>query len=151
MTLPIRERLLQAFYARLDIPGYHRFRLPSGALAKEQLPALVMVDGGADLVTGPVGTYRVQLRVQVLCVCRGSVTPDAAGDSGLGAAWGAAYAAVRAAVAPDPSLGGLAHIVRFDGCGDPDLVVEQGVSGYGALPVDFVIDHDEDLNDPFAQ
>lgn len=144
MTLSARETVLAAFYALLgDIADVKRFRMPAFELSVDDLPAVVMIDGGDEAADDQVGALQLGQRVAVV----GAVSSATA--DGLGPALSDMRARIRAALGADPTLGGLAKLVRYQSTDDPVVVTESGFDPYAVLSLDYLIEFDEGEFDPY--
>ncbi len=150
--LSIRERVLQAFFDRFaGLSAYPlKKRMPNWLIDPGELPALIQIDGGSeplggdDASSGYGDIVRIQLRVTVIAGLRGETTDD------LGADLSAARADILVAATGDPTLGGLASNVRWDGDEDPVPLVETGAPPHAVFGINFLVIYQEAADDPFS-
>lgn len=146
MTLSVREDALVRFFEQLrQIDGYTAARNNPFDVGAGELPALIQMDGGEDVEDTDTNTLHVRLRVGVVCLV------SAARAEQLGPALSDARARVRSALGTDPTLGGLAMIVRYVGCGDPELVPDEGARPTIGMALDFTVELQEAEFDPYTQ
>lgn len=143
-----RELVLAAAFAVLEgidaIAGLKTFRNPEFELEAHDLPAVVQVDGGDDVLEENAGEYLLGQRFAVV------VTASGVDGKDVGRKLSAMRANVRKALGADPTFGGLARRVVYAGSADPVTVTDAGAAPYGAMAVHFVADFTEDEADPFA-
>lgn len=108
----------------------------------DDYPALVMFDGGADYTEGSPMLRRYTARFEVLAAVRTTDTDD------LGEAMNELRASVVAAMAADPTLGGLVSLVQHVADGDPEFPIEQGRAPEMHMSMSFTVDGDEHVQDP---
>lgn len=130
MSLSVREQVLAALFDRLSAlkPAavkevYRNRRKP---IADQNLPALVMQDGGQSVPEELAGYTEYLLSAEI----EGYV--KAASDEDLGPAVSALYAATLAALMADRTLGGLA-VDMIEGDVGIDLDRDLGSSPAGAF------------------
>lgn len=141
MALSIREQALAAFFALFSgLTSYPtKKRMPNWVIDVSEMPALIQIDGrvtplsGDDATSGISGVVRIGIEATVVAAIRVASTDE------LGPALSVAESDILAAVGADPTLGGLAENVLWDGTEDPVPLLEQGAPPHAVLSINFVI------------
>jgi len=140
-----RELVLAAVFAALEtVAGVKCHRNPDYELGPTDLPALVQMDGGDDVLDDDSGAYLLAQRLAVVVASAG------AGGDDVGTKLSGLRALARRALAADPTLGGLARRLVYTGSDDPVMVAELGAEPYGAMACAFSVEFTEDEADPYA-
>lgn len=151
MPTSVREQCLAAFFNLFSgLSAYPlKKRMPNWVIQASELPALVQIDGGANVLSGDDvssgygGTMRIAIRVSVLAGIRTTSTDD------LGAALSAAHAEIVMAGANKILLAGNAW-TQWAGDEDPITLVEQGAPPAAVFPITFTIHTTQAEGDPFT-
>lgn len=148
MPTSLREQALAAFFTRLQtIAGVTTFaRNPTREFDTfDELPAVIQFDGG-EAEGEPQMTGVLVLNTQVTAL----VWVRAATQTTIGQTVNDYAARVRQAMGGDPTLGGLALFVRYDGCDDPVLLTEEGAPPTASMGMSFVIERQEAELNPYT-
>lgn len=142
-----RELVLAAAFAVIEglaaAAGAKSHRNPDYELEPTDLPALVQMDGGDDVLEQDAGAYLLGQRLAVVVATSGADGRD------VGRKLSALRASVRRGFGADPTLGGLARRVVYAGADDPVTVPGgQGAAPYGAMAVHLAVEFTEDEADP---
>lgn len=144
MTTTIREQVFAAIKTALDkVVGVTVFRNRDDELAASEMPALVLLDGGHDVVDLSSGETNYTARFSVELYA--TAATDAALGAALTALWGAAVVALRA----DVTLGGLAVDCREVGLSDPQVLREGQGAPFAAAVLEGEVDFATAEGDPF--
>lgn len=144
MPQTVRETVLDGVEAVLaGIPGYQVLRLPSYAIGADDMPALILIDGGDDVTDRLTAELSLELRFAVVC----AVT----GDDGHELARNASQARgqVLAALGADPTLNGLVELVRYLGSDDPAVSNDPGETPYAAYALQWAVEYGEAEGNPY--
>lgn len=140
-----RERIVQALVGRIESSGWFEsvFRGDPAAVEVARMPAAIVQDGGdASVELSPVHR-RLSMRVSVDVVVRG--TDHAVALSAIAEA----RARVLEVIA-EPTLGGLASEVQYEGCTDPAGAETPGRPPELTSRLSLVVEYLEDRADPWA-
>src|SRR5690606_7001432 len=129
----IRERCLAAFAAALGtVPGISVERNRTARVRR--FPSAIVLDGGQSPNTASTQATFYTLPVSV------EAWITAAVDAGLGPCVSAIYGKILAAALADPTLGGVAVVVREGEMSDPEIDREEGIGPTAAFAIGFEID-----------
>lgn len=148
MALSIREKILAAFFVKLDgIAGLTAYRNRDRKVSEDKHPAVVQRDGGLSRAPyDGVNIITVTLRIDV------EVYVTATTDEALGAAISDAYAKVTAGMLDDSTLGGLTTdlVEAEDIMSDPLISNDQSGKPHAAFNMGFNAIFQLNPTDPYT-
>jgi hypothetical protein len=141
---PIREQIFAALKATLEgVPGFTVLRNPRREVRDNQMPALVLFDGGQNSPALWSGAKQFRATASVEIYVTGP-------EDDLGAALNEAYAQVVQALEADPTLGGLALHVEEGQTIEPEVPLEEGWAAYMGTAVEFTVTYETAERDPYT-
>ena len=145
MTTTIRENCLIAFKTQLQtIAGVTVYRFRDVDITKDQMPCLVMIDGGEQTDESSFYKHISHMNVGVESYLRAST------DDQLGPAISDLYGKIKAAIMSNRTLGGNAVdcTVATDAMSDPIIERVEGKPPGAAFQANFIIEFHTKPNDP---
>lgn len=136
MTLTVREKVLAAFKAKLDlISDVTVYRNRDVEISSDKMPAINMIDGGHGGQYDSTAIQRIDLPVTIECYTKAET------DELLGPAISELYGQVTLQVMSDITLGGLAQEVApgDQPMSDPVIAREKNTPPHAAFELNFVI------------
>lgn len=141
---PIREQVFATIKTNLEaIGGFTVLRNPRREVRDDQMPALVLFDGGQQSPALWSGSKQYTATATVEVYVTGA-TED------LGADLNDAYAQVIQAMEGDPTLGGIALHVEEGAMVEPETPLEEGWAAYMGAAVEFTVTYATEETDPYT-
>lgn len=137
-----REQVIRAVIDQLRDPWFRsRTRNDLRAIEPDQMPALVVLDGGDEVDEIDPATNRVRLRLDIAVVCR------ADDPATLGRMLSEARARVLTDLFADRTLGGAAMWLQHAGTADPVLSEDDGQPPEAAMVLSIAVEYLESTED----
>jgi len=141
---PIREQVFATIKTNLEaLAGFTVLRNPRREVRDDQMPAIVVFDGGQQSPALWSGSKQYIATATVEVYVTGEVED-------LGPVLNDAYAQVVQAMEADPTLGGIALAVEEGAMVEPETPLEEGWAPYMGAAVEFTVTFATEERDPFT-